>query len=636
MIVTTNGTTTTVDLGDGWDLVPIVQGVPEPNWREHLPTTNTPANLAQVFQRFSGELALVRSAPLLVPGASTRDHRAEERAFATEVTPTSLYVHALGILVLLAADVLNPVHHAVARSALEKEAPDRLNQLPVVDLLARALQEAAASLLTAFRALNILGEASPADDASTVNFDDWAASDETARNRLLAAWTERQRREMANRWPVRDGMFAFDAVFAEWVEIYLREPGRDYAEEVREASRSRWAAYSQTTGFLFPEMKLYGDADLLALWVDITRGPLTDGPERGPVPARWPRGLCRELWRAIVKPKAERMPRHPPAVTAYAQTQISLFRSPGATRDALGGVEVLDASNVVIGRYLDRSDVVKVDADAVQDLLRSGIDQMPRLMVERLIRGWLIDVDQQARDGKNPFNRIEYEGGYAEVADRYGINTKDRHLLPSVLEALAQYRANDPFFPAIIGRPYRLGETRGRRAKLWIDVGAALAPGYVHKLPETIRGPARWLYPLPFTREHLLPDLSFANNRYWPALCDFQWRIIGELRARPEEATTVGVVFDEAMLQQLATATGIPKPVAVQAVAAWVKGDYPWLRKASSGRITFQSEAAVEMLRDALRIEASARRGGQAAAAKKRAVPAPFVPRRKKGKGTQQ
>lgn len=630
--MSTTGTTTTIDLGDGWDLVPMVQGVPEPNWREHIPATNTPASLAQMFQRFSGELALVRRAPLLVPGTTTRDHRAEERAFASEATPTSLYLHALGILALLAADVLNPVHHAVARSALEKEAPDRLNQLPVVDLLARTLQEAAASLLTAFRALNILGESGPADAAADVNFDHWAEGDEVARQRLLAAWTERQRKEMANRWPVRDGMFAFDAVFADWVEVYLREPGRAYAEEVRETSRARWAAYSQTTGFLFPELKLYGDAELLALWVDITRGPLTDGPERGPVPARWPRGLCRQLWHAIVRPKAERMPRNPPAVTAYAQTQITLFRAPAGTREAFDGVEVLDSSNVVIGRYLDRSDIVKVDADAVQDLLRSGIDQMPRLMVERLIRGWLIDVDQQARDGKNPFNRIEYEGGYAEVADRYGINSKDRHLLPSVLEALAQYRANDPFFPPIISRPYHLGQTRGRRAKLWIDVGAALAPGYVHKLPESIRGPARWLFPLPFTRERLLPELSFANNRYWPALCDFQWRIIGELRARTEEATTVGVVFDEAMLQQLASVTGIPKPLAEQAIATWVNGDHPWLRRASSGRITFQSEAAVEMLRDALRIEASARRGGQASAAKKRAVPAPFVPRRKKNK----
>lgn len=632
MIISTAGNTTTFDLGDGWDLVPIVHGAPDPNWRDHMPTTNTPAGLAQVFQKFSGELALVRRDPIFLPGTTIRDTGAEERTFATECTPTSLYLHALGILVLLAADVLNPIHHAVARSALEKEAPDRLNQLPVVDMLARALQEAAASLLTAFRALNILGDPSP--DADTeVNFDDWASGDETVRQRLLSAWTERQRREMANTWPVRDGMFAFDAIFADWVEVYLREPGQSYAEEVREASRARWMTYSQTTGFLFPELKLYGDADLLALWVDITRGPLSDGPERGPVPARWPRGLCRELWRAIVRPKAERMPRHPPAVTAYAHDQIALFRVPGAIREAFDGVEVLDASNAVVGRYLDRSDIVKVDADAVQDLLRSGIDQMPRLMVERLLRGWLVDVDQQARDGVNPFNRIEYLGGYSEVAERYGINTKDRHLLPSVLEALAQYRANDPFFPPIIGRPYFLGETRGRRAKLWIDVGAALAPGYIHKLPESIRGPARWLYPLPFTRERLLPDLSFANNRYWPSLCDLQWRIIGELRARPEEATTVGVVFDADVVQRLAGATGIPKPMVQQALAAWVQGDHPWLRKASSGRITFQSEAAVEMLRDALRIESSARRGGQASAAKKRAVPAPFTPQRKKKKG---
>lgn len=126
-----------------------------------------------------------------------------------------------------------------------------------------------------------------------------------------------------------------------------------------------------------------------------------------------------------------------------------------------------------------------------------------------------------------------------------------------------------------------MGEAHGRRAKLWIDIGAALAPGYVNQLPPTVRGPARTLYPLPFRRDKLLPNLSFANNRYWPALCDLQWRIIAELRARPEEASTVGVLFEEELMQHLSSVTGLPVPLVHRALEGWSTGEDAWLRKSS-------------------------------------------------------
>ena len=157
-MIETQDNTVTIDLGNGWDLVPIMNGVPEPDWRSRLASGSASAGLTKVFQQFSGELALVRRTPILLPGTTTRDAAAEERAFAMEMTPISLYLHALGILALLAVETIHPVHYAVARSALEKDAPDRLDQPAVVDLLARALQEAATSLLTAFRALRVFGD----------------------------------------------------------------------------------------------------------------------------------------------------------------------------------------------------------------------------------------------------------------------------------------------------------------------------------------------------------------------------------------------------------------------------------------------------------------------------------------------
>lgn len=431
-----------MDLSPGWSLVPFVEGIPEPNWASWQPSPGIEglAAVSQLLQRLSGEIALLRAEPIFMPGTQTRDAAAEEQAFFEEVTPRALHFNATSLLISLSTEMLHPVHYAIARSALEKDAPTYLDHDVVVEMLARAFQEAAISLMASFHKLAILETSKPEMASSGMEtnfFDSLHLRSEEERQRESEKWAELQRQKTMEVWPTKNGMFIFDAAFADWVDSYLGDNGKDYADEIREGARERWQQYSQRTNYQAPELKLCGDASLFVSWLDISRGPLSSGPERGPVPARWPRGLCRTLWRVLVKAKADRLPKHAPSITGYAHNQISQIRKPAGIRESTRGIDVLDSSGEILGYFQSRRDVIGVDGEAVQKLLQSGIEQLPRLMVERLIRGWLLDVDAQAREGINPFNRLHYEGGYSELAERYDINSKDRHLLPDVLEALA-------------------------------------------------------------------------------------------------------------------------------------------------------------------------------------------------------
>lgn len=94
--------------------------------------------------------------------------------------------------------------------------------------------------------------------------------------------------------------------------------------------------------------------------------------------------------------------------------------------------------------------------------------------------------------------------------------------------------------------------------------------------------------------------------------------MIAELRARPEESSTIGVLFGDNLVQQLALTTGLTTTLVRRALDEWSTGPDAWLRCSSSERFTFESDAALSMLRDALKIEENARRGGLASAARKR------------------
>jgi hypothetical protein len=247
--------------------------------------------------------------------------------------------------------------------------------------------------------------------------------------------------------------------------------------------------------------------------------------------------------------------------------------------------------------------------------LRSGIEHLPRLTVERLLRGWARDVFDQARRGVNPFTRLVYAGGWEGLAERYAINAYDRALLPQIIEALFRYRGGRRDLPPLVGGYWLTPAAPKRRAELRLDVGEALAPGYVHRLPSSVIGRDRWLLPV------LAEPYLFGRRNDHQVLCDLQWDILILLRERAERLKAGGVPITASDMRTLAARRHLDDAVVGQAITEWSSRPDAWLRPAAAGRYTLADENANALLVEAANITENARKGGAARAARQRRDP---------------
>lgn len=504
--------------------------------------------------------------PRLLCADGSQDLAAERLAFA-RTTAGELHVLGAYLLAILATGVPHPLHQAIARAVLTEDF--KIDDAASVDALARALADAASGL----------------------------------RRALLPSIAEgrgdRAVLRLANDAAI-DGMFHYDAIAADWIERTYGEHGARYAAAIRLKSRERWEEYTNRNP-LFQGL-LPGDAPLFVLWVDLGEQPY---------PARWPWGLCSTLWQAVVRPKLDRtFMQIAPAMPLLTWQHQHDVRKAVETREVQGQIQSLNEAGDVVGRFA----VPVLDQSAVE-LLRAGIDNLPRLTVERLLRGWSRDVFDQARRDVNPYNRLVYAGGWDGLAERYNINTKDQSLLPAIVEALYLYRGGRKDIPALVADRWITTAAPGRRAELRLDIGEALAPGFVSRLPADVRGRDRWLLPV-------LPEpYLFGWRPKHQALCDLQWDILILIRERAEALKAGGVRINGADVQKLADRRGIDVEMVEQALHAWSTRDDSWLRLGAPGRYTLVDEGATKLLIEAANIVANARQGGAARAALQRRPP---------------
>lgn len=569
-----------------WSFCPVVNGRVLPDWYSSAPAVpDPPADILTLFMDWPGEIALVRDPPLLTADGQ-RDSDAEARLFRSETNVLAAYGYALAVLAFVGLPNPSSIHRAIARTVLQAEAPTVAANPHICGLLAQALADAASELRADLLPIQLTTtDSTGAPYTRRLGSKGWVdgAPSETS--------TKDQEKLLST-----EGMFGVDAFYADWVERRYGDAGATHARVVREKARARWEDYQATP--LFAEYKGFGNVAVLSLWID---------PAAPVVPARWPLFLCSVLWSTVVKPKLDRAAmRHAPAIPLFTNRALYDMRHHVTVRQDGDELHALSAKGELVGRFA----VPALNQDTL-NLVRSSLIALPRLTVERLLRGWARNVFDQAQSGVNPFNRIVYDGGWEGLAERYEINSKDRALLPRIVEVLSRYRGGRRDIPPLVSY-WLTPAAPGRRTELRIEVGEALAPGFVHRLPKDVKGRERWLLPV-LAEPHL-----FGRRNEHQALCDLQWEILIIFRERAEAFAENGIDLSEADRQALADRSGLSRDTVERALGEWSNRQDAWLQTLPTGHFRLVDDGASQLLAEAARLTRSARRGGKANAAKKR------------------
>ena len=179
---------------------------------------------------------------------------------------------------------------------------------------------------------------------------------------------------------------------------------------------------------------------------------------------------------------------------------------------------------------------------------------------------------KQAIQGKNPFNRLVFNG-ILDLADQLEITSKTQiMMIRDVLVAGREWRRGNLDLPPLweVWMPEVM--SRGRTvSQVRIDVGEGLCPGFV--TPENIRNNLRWLLPV-----LTLPDLHAVGPTRQVALETLQWCLLDELRASAARGEVMGVGILLTMEQRLRAAdrAGLSRAEMENAFYGH-NGSVPWL-----------------------------------------------------------
>ena len=179
---------------------------------------------------------------------------------------------------------------------------------------------------------------------------------------------------------------------------------------------------------------------------------------------------------------------------------------------------------------------------------------------------------KQAIEGKNPFNRLVFNG-LQDLAEQLGIQNKTQiAMIRDILVAGREWRRGNLELPPLweVWMPQWM--TRGRAvSQIRIDVGEGLCPGFV--TPESLRHRLRWLLPV-----LSLPDLRAVGPNRQVALEALQWALLMELRqsAAQGEVLGKGILLTEGQRERAADRAGVSRAELLHALHGHNES-VPWL-----------------------------------------------------------
>ena len=179
---------------------------------------------------------------------------------------------------------------------------------------------------------------------------------------------------------------------------------------------------------------------------------------------------------------------------------------------------------------------------------------------------------KQAIEGKNPFNRLVFNG-LQDLAEQLGIqNSKQIAMIRDVLVAGREWRRENLELPPLweVWMPQWMA--RGRTvSQIRIDVGEGLCPGFV--TPDSMRHRLRWLLPV-----LSLPDLRAVDRSRQVALEALQWALLMELRqsAAQGEVLGTGILLTEGQRLRAADRAGVSRSELEHALRGHNES-VPWL-----------------------------------------------------------
>ena len=290
--------------------------------------------------------------------------------------------------------------------------------------------------------------------------------------------------------------------------------------------------------------------------------PWLPPPEGGyPVRHAW---LLKALWEDRVRPRLEKAARKHPALARLVHSPVTALLSAPKVREE-GGQMALDLG-------LNWPCVIRAELAASPHVIR-GIGLFQSIHAHSVIRGLAFAAHERALSGELDPRVLTYEGGFAALAEAYGIEgregaTKARELL----EAFAALDLSLPGGDSARGLlTFVYGEARrNRKAYLKVVAGLLLLPDYVHQLQRiagTTSVAARRdqdlipLLPVP-------PVLGRANDA--GAQATLQLRVMAHLRDHAVDlAEGRGALLTLDTWAQLAAESHVPRSLVSRLLSHW-------------------------------------------------------------------
>jgi len=273
--------------------------------------------------------------------------------------------------------------------------------------------------------------------------------------------------------------------------------------------------------------------------------------------------LARAGWRYVVKPRLDREREKPPALPRLVHAPVTHILSGPKVREE-GGQMALDLG-------LPQPCIIREVAELPS--AARGVKLFQSIHAHRVL--WHIVFTAHSRAISNPgwSPHLEYEGGYAALAEACGISGGDGAV--KVRELVDLFSVLDLTFPGYRGglltRTF-IEAKRNRRALLKIVPGTPLLPGYVHEV-QRIAGTAS---PTARRDQDLIPLLPVppimgrANDAGPQAT--LQLRVVAHLRDHAADlAEGRGAALPLDTWAQLAAESHVPRSLAPDLLRHWQK-----------------------------------------------------------------
>lgn len=340
------------------------------------------------------------------------------------------------------------------------------------------------------------------------------------------------------------------------------------------------------------------------------------------------------LWRCEVKAQVEREEKIPAALSAKALHRVSeVSFSKERTIHFLpeGGELLTEEGGDVIAKLEPIPSLSLSDLEATQRCF----DRLRTLNGHRVLRSQIITAHQQYLQNGHRYDRIEIEGGWANVAKWAGAREKDREEIAEIVKAQAVTILQWPngnwgnFLKLDVHQA--AGQRRGLIAMTLSDF---LLPHFINRLlPKdgTLqRQRDRQLIPIVE-----LPPLVGRPNE-WAAQATFQLFLVAEMRARAEELYLRGSVqLSRQELEKIAERAELPKSIIEEVIERWARDDKDgkaFLLKQGEDRYSLAKshQQALEFIKEAGREVSGGRRRGKKSVENKTKIRAKPLSKKKK------